>query len=719
MKAKWRKMIWLLLVLQLYVVHGWLLSLLSRYFQPAFIMGWMLVAAALLIWRLTCYASFRKLCFRQMKPFENTEVKEQFREVYEQTVSRRRTWPLYCGKDIFTPFVIGVRRPVLLLPEKDYKKEAVRLVFQHECHHIQVKDNWYKLFLLVSQCILWYQPLVYLLQKIAVRDIEVACDEAVVEGKSVQERYAYGQVLLENLQELPERHSSGWSSYFYNGKSVMKARMKAVMDQDRKRDLPAYAAIVILLLETVFFGWKLAEDVREQVRFHEEPVNIYEGYELPDSFTDSAIEKMLSVEGETAGVYNTLLESQGDTEYSDTDSTAIGPWQVKSRFTAVEGLLDRYFYYYEDQIAGSQAGMENGVTKSEIRYQFELAGGKDEAVFYVIAREYYNEDLELLPLLQEEIPGIYSRRPGEDYIYYCLALYVARVDDYVYELRAVADGSSALEAFKEAYPERDYSMVARWEPVKNDIGNYGCRLNNQVLQVTRDGGITWEQTPVYQDELFERGDQMDGVLNSVQEGSAQTDEKKIIFAYGGSSALPVTVAYPDSSGQWQKTEVTDKYFSVRRFFVSFPENSQVGYLILTTDRVVWQEGSILFRTKDGGAAWEEAGPAGPDFMTSSHSLTTGAVFVTNEVGFLTIRSSGTEQPEIWRTKDGGDTWERQELPEVPEYFSMAYAPELSEDGSLDLFVGMEDYAEYSGEKAYYRSGDLGETWNYQGQVIRK
>ena len=100
----------------------------------------------------------------------------------------------------------------------------------------------------------------------------------------------------------------------------------------------------------------------------------------------------------------------------------------------------------------------------------------------------------------------------------------------------------------------------------------------------------------------------------------------------------------------------------------------------------------------------------------SHSLTTGAVFINNRVGFVTIRSS--ETPNIWRTEDGGATWEKQTLPEVPEYYSMAYAPE-QKDGILYLYVGMEDYTEYGGTKAKYESTDDGRTWEYKGIVIRK
>lgn len=203
----------------------------------------------------------------------------------------------------------------------------------------------------------------------------------------------------------------------------------------------------------------------------------------------------------------------------------------------------------------------------------------------------------------------------------------------------------------------------------------------------------------------------------MQPGSYQVDENKIIFAYGGYSEVPISVIfYEEESQSYKKSVVTNEYYGGRRIFVDFPENGQEGFIIFTGDRVVWQETTILFHTKDGGKSWQYVGMAEPDMTSWGHSLTTGAVFINNNVGFVTIRDS--EEPIIWRTQDGGETWEQQELTDVPEYYTMAYAPEVHGD-ILCLYVGMEEYSEYGGTKAKYESTDEGKTWEYKGIVVRK
>ncbi len=226
----------------------------------------------------------------------------------------------------------------------------------------------------------------------------------------------------------------------------------------------------------------------------------------------------------------------------------------------------------------------------------------------------------------------------------------------------------------------------------------------------------WQEVPVTLEELFDRGDEMDGKLTSLQPGSYQVDENKIVFAYGGDNAVPFSVVFYDEESQsFKKSVVTYDFFGGRKIYVDFPENGQEGFLIFTGERVVWHEMSFLFRTEDGGKSWQLIGPV-PDVLTDGHSLTTGAAFINNDLGFFTIRSS--DEPDIWRTQDGGKTWENLELPYVPEYYGMAYVPEVHGD-ILCLYVGMEDYSEYGGTKAKYESADEGKTWEYKGLVIRR
>ena len=341
-----------------------------------------------------------------------------------------------------------------------------------------------------------------------------------------------------------------------------------------------------------------------------------------------------------------------------------------------------------------------------------------------------------------------AREKSGYYAYFNWAVRICMVQDYVFELEGIAETEDVLEAYdiqaaqQQAWPSGQETAVQ--EPPSSGIfgdvpscdllygiddeetaaapaediaeNAYQVDTGGDVLKVSGAGG-EWMEVPITLEELYGRGDEMDGKLTSLQEGSYQVDENKIVFAYGGSSSVPFSVVfYEEESRSFKKSVVTYDYFGGRKIYVDFPENGQEGFLIFTGERVVWQESTILFHTADGGKSWQCVGAAGPDVAFESHSLTTGAVFINNKVGFVTIRDS--ETPDIWRTEDGGQTWEKQTLPQVPEYYCMAYAPE-EKGGILYLYIGMEDYSEYGGTKAKYESADEGRTWKYSGIVIRK
>lgn len=135
---------------------------------------------------------------------------------------------------------------------------------------------------------------------------------------------------------------------------------------------------------------------------------------------------------------------------------------------------------------------------------------------------------------------------------------------------------------------------------------------------------------------------------------------------------------------------------------------------------MWQEGDVLFATKDGGYTWTEVERESAPGYEGVHSLTIGAEFVTPEVGFVAIRSS--QEPELYRTEDGGVNWELCAFPESgaenEEFYTMAYPPEQKED-RLCVYLSMEEYSELGGTRLRYESEDLGKTWSYTGEVRRQ
>jgi beta-lactamase regulating signal transducer with metallopeptidase domain len=86
------------------------------------------------------------------------------------------------AEDIPTPAVYGLFRPVLVLP-KEYsealsKKELFYMTL-HELSHLKRNDLWTHAFAVLLQCLYWFNPFLYLVQRKLKQTREVCCDLTV------------------------------------------------------------------------------------------------------------------------------------------------------------------------------------------------------------------------------------------------------------------------------------------------------------------------------------------------------------------------------------------------------------------------------------------------------------------------------------------------------------------------------------------------------------
>ncbi|WP_289285718.1 M56 family metallopeptidase [Parablautia intestinalis] len=751
MSGRWKKIIWALLMVQLCLFHVFLLNKI-RYkaddiwyrgcvrlnfpyvlYHKGFVfavLGTTFVSAVIVLNFLLRYRKFRTECIGGMYPVCEEGLKSRYEKACVRAgIEKGSRKVIYKNAKAATPFVLGFYKPVLVLPKWVKEDETCDMVLLHECVHIRHRDTWYKLFLFLCRAVCWYNPLAYLICSVGRRDIEIDCDETVTAGCGKDERAGYGQFLIDSLKKVQERECIH-SAFFCADGREMKARILAIMEEKRPYDMIAQIAAALLVTETVLIiavsGWERIRKQQEQ----KAPENIYEGYEKPECFTDETLARMLALNPVGEDAYSKEVQSlSGRANGADTDSQLSfepdGPWQIRLTRSGYYGesvgqLVQRYLYYDRDQIAASAGFLADGAYDHlETSYQRLLAGNQKEAVFAVVLREFWPETEEEIPSFArlEKVDGYY-------YAYYPLAVHVKMAGDCVFELQGIGMMDETVEAFRARYSGTDYSDVPCFagKPALEADTGYAVRTSEGRLEMKKAGEEEWMTVPVSLEDLFTRGDDMDGALTRVQDGSCQCDGVKQIFAYGGcgsygqSPGLPVQVVFYDGeAGAFRNSVVTKDYASVRRLFVSFPENGQTGYLLLTYDRTMWQECTTCFVTGDGGKSWKEIiVEDGEELMM--HSLTMDMRFITNETGFITVRDS--KEPHVLRTDDGGRSWGLSSFHGKREYYSIAYAP-FWEEGQLVVDVGEEEYSKNGGIKARYFSEDMGENWMFGGFVLKQ
>lgn len=138
-------------------------------------------------------------------------------------------------EDAESPMVIGFLKPMLVLPNFDYSDEELFFVLKHELIHIKRHDIYFKLLFVIANALHWFNPLIYIMQKEAVVDMELSCDEKVIQQAAFAVRKAYTETLLSTFNKQHKR-GNFLTTQFYEGKKIMKKRFKNILTKSPKKN---------------------------------------------------------------------------------------------------------------------------------------------------------------------------------------------------------------------------------------------------------------------------------------------------------------------------------------------------------------------------------------------------------------------------------------------------------------------------------------------------
>ncbi len=168
---------------------------------------------------------------------------------------------VYACDEVDSPFILGVFRPRIYIPSA-MEGETLAAVLAHEEMHLKRRDHVWKplAFLLLS--VYWFNPLCWLAFILLSRDIEAACDEAVIRGMDKESLAAYSQALLDC--SFPRRRIAACPLAF--GEVGVKGRIKNVLNYKK----PAFWLIIIAALACIVLTVCFLTDPRKK---GEEPVS--------------------------------------------------------------------------------------------------------------------------------------------------------------------------------------------------------------------------------------------------------------------------------------------------------------------------------------------------------------------------------------------------------------------------------------------------------------
>lgn len=143
------------------------------------------------------------------------------------------------------PFGIGLIKSYVIIPNINYSEEELKWIIKHELTHFKYKDIFYKHIVMVVTIIYWFNPLVYIMDRIICKDCELACDERVLRKCNKAEKQQYALTILNSIKKSKDSKVIMSSTL---GKGVfVKTRVENIFQEDLKRGFLAFIIIFIIV----------------------------------------------------------------------------------------------------------------------------------------------------------------------------------------------------------------------------------------------------------------------------------------------------------------------------------------------------------------------------------------------------------------------------------------------------------------------------------------
>ena len=144
---------------------------------------------------------------------------------------------------IETAFILGFIRPNIYIP-MGMTPEEQRYILAHERTHLDKGDHWFKMVGFLALALHWFNPLVWAAYILLCKDIEIACDERVVQFMELDERKAYSAALLNCSSN--RAHFAACPVAF--GEVSVKERIKSVLSYKK----PSFWISLVGMIAIVF-----------------------------------------------------------------------------------------------------------------------------------------------------------------------------------------------------------------------------------------------------------------------------------------------------------------------------------------------------------------------------------------------------------------------------------------------------------------------------------
>ncbi len=206
---------------------------------------WAAGFCAVLAWKIADHLRFRRALLKSARPVEDPGVLALWREDQQRAGRKKDSLPLLVSPAVSTPLSVGLfsRSIRVILPERTYTAEDLRLILRHEIIHISRTDSAAKFFLVFCTAMCWFNPLMWLAKERSAQDLELSCDETVLLDAGDGARRRYAELLLSAAG-----NGRGFTTCLSASARTLRYRLRSVVHPPRRHGGALLAGVLMFAL---------------------------------------------------------------------------------------------------------------------------------------------------------------------------------------------------------------------------------------------------------------------------------------------------------------------------------------------------------------------------------------------------------------------------------------------------------------------------------------
>jgi len=192
---------------------------------------WLAGFCLVFLWKIIAHFIFRYHVLKEATLVTDERTLQIWQDTLHMIEVKHLKRPLYISKAIKTPLSIGLfsLTTCVVLPDKSYTSDELRLIFRHEMIHISREDAWAKFFLVFCTAMCWFNPLMWIAMRKSADDLELSCDETVLLNCEDTKRHQYANLILQTAGD--ER---GFTTCLSASALALSYRLKNIMHPGKR-----------------------------------------------------------------------------------------------------------------------------------------------------------------------------------------------------------------------------------------------------------------------------------------------------------------------------------------------------------------------------------------------------------------------------------------------------------------------------------------------------